>query len=63
MTSIALSGQRVRNELALLRRLAVDRRLASARMPNVQRSGLVHGPFARGTPRFSLAPKRDQRAV
>ncbi len=61
MTAIKSTGRLVSNELALLRRLAAERRLASARMPRVQRSGLVHGPFVK-KPEFPPLPKRD-RAV
>lgn len=62
MTSAKPTGQLVRQELVLLRRVALARRLASARMPSLQRTGLVHGPFQRKT-RPPLPTKPVPQAV
>ena len=63
MTRIASTAQLVRNELVLLRRLAIGRRSASAGMPNIQRSGLVHGPLMQRTGAVLPAGNQARAAV
>jgi hypothetical protein len=53
-----LSLQRlVRTELALLRRLAIDRRMASILLPVLRRSGLASGLVSGGVASSGVTPK------
>jgi hypothetical protein len=57
---VTVTQQLIRDELALLRRLAVDRRAASTHLPRVRRSALLHD--ASGRPGLRAAPAaKDER--
>lgn len=58
---VTVLKQLVRDELTSLRRLAIDRRLASIRLPRMWRSALLReNPMQQGPPDAALAAKHKR---